>query len=105
MKIDDYLKYIKQKYNPKLFSSVEELRKYQGFSSCSIEDATDEHIKENDTYQIILFDDYRDFGPVATPEDKFFTELYVKYDKDTQEIITYIANGQYCSAYKILDNK
>ena len=104
MKIEKYINYITKNYHPKFFESINDLRDYQDYKRCSIEYATDDFITKDDSYKIILFDNYKDFGKDAIPEDHFYTEVYIKYDIVSNDIISYTGDGQYCAALEILDN-
>lgn len=89
----DYLtEYLNKKYHPKYFQSFKDFCEHISLTNYSIEDYTDDYITSNDSYVIVLFDDYRDFKN-ASDGDNFGDDIIICYDKNTKKIIKYYYTG------------
>lgn len=90
--INNLVRYLNGKYNPKYFKNFKEFCAYSNIKNQSIDDYTDNYISENDNYLVILFNDYRDFKG-ANKNDNFSDDIIVCYDKETNKIIKYYYTG------------
>ena len=90
--LDNLVKYLNGKYYPKYFKNFKEFCTSLNIRNQSVDEYTDDYISENDTYLIILFNDYRDFKG-AVEFDNFSDDIIVCYDKQTKKITKYFYTG------------
>lgn len=93
--IDNLIKWLKSHYHPQIFTTMKEFVKTPYFhitGDMTIDEYTDDYISENDTYLVILFNDYRDFKG-ANDNDNFSDDIIVCYDKQTKKITKYYYTG------------
>ena len=78
------VKYLNGKYYPKYFNYTSLNVKNQ-----PVNDYTDDYISENDSYLVILFNDYKDFKG-ANENDNFSDDIIVYYDKKPIKLLNII---------------
>ena len=90
--VNNLVEYLNKKYHPKYFKTFEEFCKHISLKNESIEDYTEGYITIDDSYIIILFDDYRDFYN-SIESDNFSDDIIVCFNKNTKKIIKYYYTG------------
>lgn len=91
--IDNLIKWLKSRYHPQVFTSMEEFVKTSYFhvtEDMSIDEYTDDYITENENYIIVLFNDSRDFNNM--PED-YCDDIVISYDKKSGKILKFYYTG------------
>lgn len=90
--IDNLIEYLNRHYHPKFFKTFKEFCTHISLSNNSIEDYTDDYISEDESYIVILFNNYRDFDN-AIESDKFSDDIIVCFDNETKIITKYYYTG------------
>ena len=83
--IDNLMEYLSKKYHPKFFNTFKDFCTHISLYNNSVEDYTDDYISENDSYIVILFDNYLDFNN-AIEGDEFSDDIIVCFDNETKKI-------------------
>ena len=97
--LDNLVKYLNGKYHPKYFKNFKEFCTSLNIRNQSVDEYTDDYISENDSYLVILFDDYRDFEN-ASEKDKICGDVVISYNKDTRKIVKYF----YTTSFNFINN-
>lgn len=91
--IDNFVKWLKTHYHPQFFSSMKEFVKTSYFHTSeeiTVDEYTDDYITEDESYIIVLFDDYRDFNNMP---DDYSDDIVISYDKESSKILKFYYTG------------